>query len=72
MGRKKKEEVENIDEHTGKTKEVPGLIVETEVQKAEWEGGIKRTELQKRKLYFMKRCFEKRLMKTARNIIKSR
>ena len=38
-----------IDEHTGKTKEVPGLIVETEVQKAEWEGGIKRTELRKQR-----------------------
>ena len=36
-----------IDEKTGKTKPVPGLIVETEAQKAEWEGGIRRTELRK-------------------------
>ena len=38
-----------IDEHTGKTKQVPGLIVETESQKAEWEGGIKRTALRKQR-----------------------
>lgn len=36
-----------IDEKTGKSKEVPGLIVETESQKAEWEGGKRRTELRK-------------------------
>jgi len=38
-----------IDEHTGKTKEVPGLMIETESQKAEWEGGIKRTALRKQR-----------------------
>ena len=36
-----------IDEKTGRSKEVPGLIVETETQKAEWEGGKRRTELRK-------------------------
>ena len=36
-----------IDEKTGKAKPVPGLIVETESQKAEWEGGIRRTQLRK-------------------------
>lgn len=36
-----------IDEKTGKSKEVPGLVVETESQKAEWEGGKRRTELRK-------------------------
>ena len=36
-----------IDMETGKAKEVPGLILETEVQKAEWEGGKRRTELRK-------------------------
>jgi acyl-CoA hydrolase len=38
-----------IDEHTGRTKEVPGLIVETESQKAEWEGGIRRMALRKQR-----------------------
>ena len=38
-----------IDEKTGKTKPVPGLIVETETQKAEWEGGIRRTQLRKQR-----------------------
>ena len=38
-----------IDEKTGKTKPVPGLIVETEAQKAEWEGGIRRTQLRKQR-----------------------
>lgn len=36
-----------IDEKTGKTKQVPGLIIETEAQRAEWEGGKRRTELRK-------------------------
>ena len=36
-----------IDEKTGKSKDVPGLVVETESQKAEWEGGKRRTELRK-------------------------
>ena len=38
-----------IDEHTGKTKPVPELIVETEAQRAEWEGGIRRTALRKQR-----------------------
>lgn len=38
-----------IDEETGKAKQVPGLIVETEVQRAEWEGGKRRTELRKQR-----------------------
>ena len=38
-----------IDEKTGKAKPVPGLIVETESQKAEWEGGIRRTQLRKQR-----------------------
>ncbi len=38
-----------IDEKTGKTKPVPGLIVETEAQRAEWEGGIRRTQLRKQR-----------------------
>ena len=38
-----------IDEHTGRIKEVPGLIVETESQKAEWEGGIRRMALRKQR-----------------------
>ena len=38
-----------IDEKTGKTKPGPGLIVETEAQKAEWEGGIRRTQLRKQR-----------------------
>ena len=38
-----------IDEKTGKTTPVPGLIVETEAQKAEWEGGIRRTQLRKQR-----------------------
>ena len=38
-----------IDEHTGKTKQVPGLKIETETQKAEWEGGIRRTQLRKQR-----------------------
>ena len=38
-----------IDEHTGRTKPVPGLIIETESQKAEWEGGIRRTALRKQR-----------------------
>ena len=38
-----------IDEKTGKAKPVPGLIVETESQKAEWEGGIRRMELRKQR-----------------------
>ena len=38
-----------IDENTGKTKNVPGLIIETEAQKAEWEGGKRRTELRKQR-----------------------
>ena len=36
-----------IDIETGKSKQVPGLILETEVQKAEWEGGKRRTDLRK-------------------------
>ena len=38
-----------IDVETGKSKKVPGLIVETESQKAEWEGGIRRMELRKQR-----------------------
>ena len=38
-----------VDEKTGKTKQVPGLIIETESQKAEWEGGKRRTELRKQR-----------------------
>ena len=38
-----------VDIETGKAKEVPGLILETEVQKAEWEGGKRRTELRKQR-----------------------
>ena len=38
-----------IDVKTGKAKPVPGLIVETESQKAEWKGGIRRTELRKQR-----------------------
>ena len=38
-----------IDMETGKAKQVPGLIVETEVQKAEWEGGIRRMALRKQR-----------------------
>lgn len=38
-----------IDEETGRTKKVPGLIVETETQKAEWEGGIRRMALRKQR-----------------------
>ena len=38
-----------IDVESGKAKSVPGLIVETESQKAEWEGGIRRTELRKQR-----------------------
>ena len=38
-----------IDEKTGKTKPVPGLIVETEAQRADWEGGIRRTQLRKQR-----------------------
>ena len=36
-----------IDMETVKAKQVPVLILETEVQKAEWEGGKRRTELRK-------------------------
>lgn len=38
-----------IDIETGKSKPVPGLIVETEAQRAEWEGGKRRTELRKQR-----------------------
>ena len=38
-----------IDIETGKAKQVPGLILETEVQKAEWEGGKRRTDLRKQR-----------------------
>lgn len=38
-----------IDIETGKAKPVPGLIVENEAQKAEWEGGKRRTELRRRR-----------------------
>lgn len=38
-----------IDGETGKAKPVPGLIVETEAQRAEWEGGKRRTELRKQR-----------------------
>lgn len=38
-----------VDIETGKAKPVPGLILETEVQKAEWEGGLRRTELRKQR-----------------------
>ncbi len=33
----------------GKPIEVPGLIVETESEKAEWEAGIKRREMRKQR-----------------------
>ena len=38
-----------IDSDSRKAKEVPGLILETEVQKAEWECGLRRTELRKQR-----------------------
>ena len=38
----------SIDEEGNKL-EVPGLIVETEAQKAEWEGGQKRYDLRKQR-----------------------
>lgn len=36
-----------IDGETGRAKPVPGLVVETESQKAEWKGGEMRTKLRK-------------------------
>lgn len=38
-----------IDIESGMSKTVPGLIVETESQKAEWEGGKRRTALRKQR-----------------------
>lgn len=38
-----------VDEKTGRPRPVPGLMVETETQKAEWEGGIRRTQLRKQR-----------------------
>mgnify|MGYP000807525343 CR=1 FL=1 len=38
-----------IDIESGKSKTVPRLIVETESQRAEWEGGKRRTELRKQR-----------------------
>jgi acyl-CoA hydrolase len=37
-----------VDEE-GRPRKVPGLIVETESEKAEWEGGLKRKEMRRRR-----------------------
>ena len=36
-------------DHDGKAKEIPGLIVETESERAEWEGGERRYQLRKKR-----------------------
>jgi acyl-CoA hydrolase len=38
-----------VDLQSGKAKPVPGLILETEVQRAEWDCGERRTELRKQR-----------------------